>query len=105
MFVGHDGVFAEAFGVWNRLTRFLTGGAAQGKRGCMGVLILRRTHLEPFRTLGTKESTSLAWALVDAGADVNACDDGGSTPLDLARSASRQTAARELVKLGARENQ
>ena len=40
-------------------------------------------------------------ALVEAGAEINARDDRGRTPLDLARAASRQTAADELRVLGA----
>ena len=40
-------------------------------------------------------------ALVEAGADVNVRDAQGRTPLDVARTAKRQTAAQELSALGA----
>lgn len=42
-------------------------------------------------------------ALVEAGADLNARDHEGRRPLDHAESASRNTAARVLVELGAKE--
>jgi|GEM_PF-842551 len=42
-------------------------------------------------------------ALVKAGADMNACDHDGNTPLDLARSADRKTAEQELISLGANQ--
>lgn len=43
-------------------------------------------------------------ALVDAGADLKLKDNNGRTPLDVARSAKRLTAAGELIELGAMES-
>ena len=43
-------------------------------------------------------------ALFEAGADLNALDHEGRTPMDHAESASRNTAARLLVELGAKGN-
>ena len=41
-------------------------------------------------------------ALVEAGADMNAKDQDGKSPLDLAKAAKQQAAARELTALGAK---
>ena len=43
-------------------------------------------------------------ALVNAGADINVKDTQGRTPLDVARTAQSQIAAKELMELGAVES-
>lgn len=43
-------------------------------------------------------------ALADAGAELNLRDNNGQTPLDLALSAKRETAAQELLALGATQS-
>ena len=58
-----------------------------------------QTALHLFARRGTGRGAIRA--LVDAGADVNVRDRDGNTPLDLARLADKQTAARELISLGA----
>lgn len=59
-----------------------------------------QTALHLFASRGTGREAIRA--LVQAGTDINATDADGNTPLSLARSATRQTAAQELISLGAK---
>lgn len=61
-----------------------------------------RTALHCFAAKGIGAETIRA--LAKAGADINARDNDGHTPLDLARLAKPKSAARELIALGAEES-
>jgi hypothetical protein len=80
-----------------RVETWLTYGANPNLRNRHGQTAL---HLIAARGTGRDVITML----VESGADINARDDDGNTPLDLARRASTQIAAQQLTKLGADEN-
>lgn len=80
----------------SRVQTWLRYGADPTKRDNGG-----RTALHLIAARGTGREALRA--LVDAGADINAIDEEGRSPLDLARLARSPVAARELVTLGAKD--
>jgi uncharacterized protein len=84
-------------GYGSRVKTWLKYGANPDARNERG-----QTALHLFAARGT--GRDVIPALIGAGADINARDNEGNTPLDLARLASRQVATQELILLRADSN-
>jgi ankyrin repeat protein len=62
-----------------------------------------KTNFEKYRDAAEKVTAEIAELLITKGADVNAKDEKGNTPLSLAKAAKNKTLIELLEKAGAKE--
>ncbi len=96
--INNNGMLHDAnHGLGSRVRIWLRYGADPNAKRADGQTAL---HLFAKRGVGSEAIR----ALIKAGADINARDNEGNAPLDLAMLAKRQTASRELIASGAEKS-